>query len=93
MNSTASILISKRPYSSIGLNKNQNNPIELLDSKVVDFLLQDYADLIDVRYTPWFAKRFYNMTFELIHQLASQARQDAKDSQRLFAHLVKKNSV
>ena len=85
------------------LSNNQKNPIDYrikteklkpivqLGSSVVDLLLQDYADLIDVSYTPWFAKRFYTMQFDTIHQLASQARHDAKqDPKRLFSYLIKK---
>jgi hypothetical protein len=67
-------------------------PYRLLDSNVVDLLLQDYSDLIDTRYTPWFAKRFYNIPFDVIHSCASQARQDGKSKQRLFSHLINKAS-
>ena len=81
--------------SSIGLKKDILNPIVQLDRLshiTVDKLLQDYADLIDVKYTSWFAKRFYTMSFDLIHQLASVARHDAKeDPKRLFVYLIKKN--
>ncbi len=59
---------------------------------MVDLLLQDYSELIDVRYTAWFAKRFYRMPFDLIHRCAAEARQDGKDARRLFAHLIKKNA-
>lgn len=68
-------------------------PYRLLDSTVVDLLLQDYSDLIDTRYTPWFAKRFYTLQFDVIHSCASQARQDGKNKQRLFSHLIKKVSA
>ena len=62
-----------------------------LSNEEVDLLLQDYRDLIDVRYTPWFAKRFYYMTVEQVQRYASEARQDGKNAQRLFSHLVRKN--
>lgn len=88
--SISTVLNNQKDPIDYRIKTNNFKPIVLLDSKVVDLLLQDYADLIDVRYTPWFAKRFYPLTFEVIHRCASEARQDGKDSRRLFAHLIKK---
>lgn len=68
-----------------------SNPIVLLDSTTVDLLLRDYQDLIDERYVHWFAKRFYTLSFDTIHKLASQARHDYRNSpQRLFSYLINK---
>jgi hypothetical protein len=67
------------------------NPIGNRQSSViVDSLLSDYKDLIDPKYTKWFAARFYNIQFDQIHRAASEARHDGKDPQRLFAHLIRK---
>ncbi len=90
MNSTASILINQKNPIGYRIKPEELKPNRLLDSKVVDLLLQDYAELIDVRYTAWFAKRFYPLPFDVIHRCASEARQDAKDSKRLFSFLIKK---
>lgn len=59
----------------------------------VNFLLQDYADLIDPNYKNWFAKRFYTIPFDVLHRFASEARQEARsDPKRLFAYLINKAS-
>ena len=79
-----------KPIANSPIGNNNDN---LRNPHTVDLLLADYSELIDKRYTPWFAKRFYAMPFELIHRCASEARQDGKNSQRLFAFLIKKNSA
>lgn len=63
-------------------------------AKDVDKLLEDCKDLIDTRYTQFFAKRFYTINRERVLILASQARQDARTSpQRLFSYLVNKEAA
>ena len=75
---------------TIGLNKELKPIDNRISPSIVDRLLQDYQELIDPAYIPWFAKRFYPLGMDHIHQCASQARQDAKDPKRLFAYLIKK---
>jgi len=93
-NSTSSVKQTLSDTNPIAnrIKTNTLNPIanSQLDSTTVDFLLQDYSDLIDPGYTKWFAKRFYTLGFDQIHRAASEARQDGRDSKRLFAHLIKK---
>ena len=67
-------------------------PNRQLDSNRVDVLLETYAELIDPRYTHWFAKHFYYMNEDVVTQCASEARADGKDSRRLFSFLIRKRS-
>lgn len=97
-NTTASVkqIFSNTNRIPIGLNKTKFNPIAYrikTDSKIVDKLLDDYSELIDSRYVHWFAKRFYYIPFDTIHRCASEARQDGKNPQRLFAFLIKKVNI
>lgn len=94
MNSTSSVSEVIHNTNPIGLNKYikpNRNPIGL--HHTVDLLLQDYSDLIEPRYTAWFAKHFYTLGFDKIHRAASEARSDGKNPQRLFVHLIKKLGV
>lgn len=91
MNSVASVLNNQKDPIANWVKPKTLKPNSQLDSVVVDRLLQQYEDLIDVRYTAWFAKHFYPLTFETIHKCASEAKSDAKDSKRLFAFLIKKS--
>lgn len=81
------------------LSYNQKDPIAnrnktlkpIANSLLVDQLLIDYGEFIDPAYKKWFAKRFYTMPFDVVHRCASEARQDGKNPQRLFAHLINKH--
>lgn len=97
---------TKQPIGPIPIGENNLNPIGIGPignsekipeknvrnsmSKIVDMLLQDYAELVDERYTKWFAKRFYAIPFDEIHKAAGQAKADGKNPQQLFAYLIKK---
>lgn len=70
------------------------NPIEMTievsnDSKTVDYLLKACDEVIDSRYKPWFAKKFYGFEKNSVLRALSVSLQDGKNSQRLFSHLVK----
>lgn len=90
--------ITQDNYSTIANRTKQFNPIDnsSIDyrsnsAKDVDQLLVDCKDLIDTRYTQFFAKRFYKLNRDRVLALASQARQDARTSpQRLFSYLINK---
>ena len=90
--------ITQDNYSTIANRTKTVNPIDnrTIDyrsnsAKDVDQLLIDCKDLIDARYTQFFAKRFYKLNRDRVLALASQARQDARTSpQRLFSYLINK---
>lgn len=80
--------------STIGTIVNNNiNPIVTIvegnDVKTVDVLLQACSDIISPSYKPWFAKRFYKLDKNSVLNGASLARQDGKNSQKMFSHLVR----
>lgn len=62
----------------------------IANSLLVDQLLKDYSDLIQPTYKKWFAQRFYTVPAERVANLASEARADGKDPQKLFAFLIKR---
>lgn len=82
-------------YSTIGssLVSKTLNPIQTAsctnDDKTVDKLLEICSDLIDSRYKPWFAKRFYKLNRDSVISAASLARQDGKYPQRYFSLMVR----
>lgn len=91
MNTTASVINNKLntiDYRTIEVKTIK--PIDYSnDPKTVDILLKECADLIDQRYIPWFAKRFYKLDKNSILEAASVARQDGKSSQNYFSHMIK----
>lgn len=83
---------SKHPIGTIGLNN--LNPIGKTPQTnvIVDMMLADYKDLIDPKYKPWFAKRFYKLPFDLVHRCASEARQEGRNKQSLFTYKIREAS-
>ena len=55
-----------------------------------DLAVSDYRDLIDPKFKQWFCKSYYKLGGEIIHQLASEAREHGKDPSRLFLYSIKK---
>jgi hypothetical protein len=81
-------------YSTIVINK--TNPIVTIDTigvgndpKIVDVLLSECSDLIDARYKPYFAKRFYWFEKNSVLEAANLARKEGNNPQRFFSNLVK----
>lgn len=59
--------------------------------------LDDYSDLIDLRYKPWFAKRFFRIQPHRLSIAASSVREAARyqpstNVQKLFTMLVRKEA-
>lgn len=93
MNHLSTVLTSSYSnYSTIVVNK--VNPIVTIDysnpSKTVDVLLEACSDIIDARYKPWFAKRFYRLDKDSVIAAAALARADGKNAQKFFTDLVRK---
>lgn len=57
-----------------------------------DYLYEDLTDLVGAipKLRPWFIKRFYALGKDKTLQLASIAKADGKNPQRLFTYLLNK---
>lgn len=78
------------------LNNNQTTGINNLTKPVVNkyhrtnVLYSDCKDLINPVFEKWYYKTFFKLGFEKVNRLASQARTDGKNPQKLFSALLKK---
>ena len=93
-NTTSSVQqIIKDTIDYSPIEHKQLNPIVPIDyrndSKIVDKLLEICSDIIDSRYKPWFAKRFYAVDKDSVLRAASIARKEGKNPQKHFADMVK----
>ena len=87
LNTIGSSTIGSSPVSStkiISQVKTGDN-----SKQVVDILLNECSDLIDNRYTGWFAKRFYKLEKNSVLNAANLARKEGKYPDRLFSNMVK----
>lgn len=63
----------------------------------MDNLVEECADLIDPAYRKWFIRRFYKLTSDVIHRLATAVRETVAhkpdtNAQSLFCWLVKREA-
>ena len=54
------------------------------------YLCEQYSDLIGDKFVPWYIKCFVEIGRERVMILASQAKADGENPQRLFSYLLKK---
>lgn len=80
-------------YPIVATNTEFINPIQAQafknDPSTVDALIQECSELIDARFKPWFLKRFYYLDKSSVLAGASLAKQDGRNPQSFFSHLVK----
>lgn len=55
-----------------------------------DYLFEQLSDLVNPEYKKWYMKRFYTLGKEEVLRLASQAKSDGNNPQKLFSYLLKK---
>ena len=95
MNTTASVAEIFPSTTIVTTIESKNlNPIEMTievsnDNKTVDYLLKACSEVIDSRYKPWFAKKFYGFEKNSVLKALSISLQDGKNAQKMFSHLVK----
>jgi hypothetical protein len=60
----------------------------------INLLYEDYKSegLVNEQFKAWYCKAFFKLGRERVMVLASQARADGKEPQKLFSHLVQKES-
>lgn len=87
VNTIGSSTIGSSPVSSTNLI----SQVKAGDNSklVVDILLEECSDLIDSRYSGWFAKRFYKLERNSVLAAANLARKEGKNPQRYFSQMVK----
>jgi len=86
------------------VNRNQEfkqsidySPSSIDVNKRVDMQLHDCSDLIDEKYKPWFAKRFFRIQPHRVAVAASATRETARyqpatNTQKLFTMLIRKEA-
>lgn len=58
----------------------------------INLLYEDLTDLVNEKLKAWYCSQFFKIGRERVMILASQARADGKDPQKLFSHLLKKET-
>lgn len=79
---------------STGINWYKTNKYQLVstDNRIFenDALFEMYGDLVNQKFRSWYMKMFYAIGKDEVMRLASIARSEGKDKQKLFSHLLKK---
>jgi hypothetical protein len=58
----------------------------------VDNIYNQLPDLVNHKFRAWYVSRFYDLGKDQVFRLASLARADGKNPQKLFSYLLKKES-
>ena len=69
-----------------------DNSNEYGKQEKIDMLLEECKDVINPDYKKWFAKAFQTMEANQVLKLASQAKADGRDPERLFCYLIRKEN-
>lgn len=84
MNSTQELLTNYSTKQTAVSNKYKNSCYT-----VVNRLLEDYQDLINPNFKPWYAKAFHVLGENTIIRLAVTAREIGKNKPALFSYLIR----
>jgi hypothetical protein len=56
-----------------------------------DYLFEQLNDLVNEKFKSWYCGQFYRLGKDTVLKLASVARSDGKQPQKLFSYLIKKS--
>lgn len=78
------------------LNNKQQLELSYINKPVVskyhrvNVLVRECSDLINPKFKNWYCRIFYKLSNEVVLRLASIARADGQNKQKLFSYLLKK---
>ena len=84
-------ILQKKESNTKKENKLNNNPVATVLE--IDFVLQDYTDLVNPTFNGWYALAIKRLGVRRFMDLASVARAEGRDKAKYMSWLIKRELV